>query len=163
MNSNHFISKVGQSLSIFIKKLSYSRMLSSQYTISTNYKLLYMLSHLVLLAGTTLNQEPHDPQRVEQNRVEHQCWTWSRFRIAIQPDSAIQNQIPIGLDFEIHSTGADMDNGYPNCIDHCNKMLNQSFFRISTGLDQIFGQVYRITQWKFWTGVGLKNLQFVQR
>jgi len=32
-----------------------------------------MLSHLVLLAGTTLNQEPHDPQRVEQNRVEHQC------------------------------------------------------------------------------------------
>jgi len=29
-----------------------------------------------------------------------QCWTWSGFRIAIQPDSAIQNRIRIGLDFE---------------------------------------------------------------
>jgi len=30
----------------------------------------------------------------------YQCWTWSGFRIAIQPDSAIQNRIRIGLDFE---------------------------------------------------------------
>ena len=29
-----------------------------------------------------------------------QFWTWSGFRIAIQPDSAIQNQTRIGLNFE---------------------------------------------------------------
>jgi len=31
----------------------------------------------------------------------HQCWTWSGFRIAIQPDFAIQNWHRIGLYFEI--------------------------------------------------------------
>jgi len=31
------------------------------------------------------------------------------FRIAIQPDSAIQNRIRIGLDFENISTGSDME------------------------------------------------------
>jgi len=34
--------------------------------------------------------------------------------------------------------------GYPICIDHCSIMFNQRVFRIQTGLDQIFGQVYRI-------------------
>ena len=34
--------------------------------------------------------------------------------------------------------------GYPNCVDHCSEMLDQRVFRIQTGLDQIFGQVYRI-------------------
>ena len=41
--------------------------------------------------------------------VVYQCWTWSGFRIAIQPDSAIQNRIRIGLDFENISTGSDID------------------------------------------------------
>jgi len=31
------------------------------------------------------------------------------FRITIQPDSAIQNRMRIGLDFEKISTGSDMD------------------------------------------------------
>jgi len=30
----------------------------------------------------------------------YQCWTWSGFRIAFLPDSAIQNRICVGLDFE---------------------------------------------------------------
>jgi len=34
--------------------------------------------------------------------------------------------------------------GYPNCFDHCSKILDHSFFRILTGLDQIFGQIFRI-------------------
>jgi len=52
--------------------------------------------------------------------------------------------------------------GYPKCIDHCSKMLNQSFFLFkpdwikyldrSTGLGSD-----RITQWKFWTGLGLQK------
>jgi len=29
-----------------------------------------------------------------------QCWTWSGFWIAIQPDSALKKRIRIGLDFE---------------------------------------------------------------
>jgi len=57
--------------------------------------------------------------------------------------------------------------GYPNCVDHCSNILNQSFFLYkpdwikyldrSTGLGSD-----RITQWKFWTGLGLQNIQFVQ-
>jgi len=53
--------------------------------------------------------------------------------------------------------------GYPNCIDHCSKMLDQKVFfgyqpdwikylDRSTGLGSD-----RITQWKFWTGVGLQK------
>jgi len=52
--------------------------------------------------------------------------------------------------------------GYPNCIDHCSKMLNQSFFGYkpdwiesldtSTGLGSD-----RITPWIFWTGLGLQK------
>jgi len=38
------------------------------------------------------------PETTSQVRVTYQCWTWSGFRIAIQPDSALQNRI--GLDFE---------------------------------------------------------------
>jgi len=34
--------------------------------------------------------------------------------------------------------------GYPNSVDHCSQMFNRSFFRIYAGLDQIFGQCYRI-------------------
>jgi len=46
---------------------------------------------------------------VQSHSHSNQCWTWSGFRIAIQPDSAIQNRIRIGLDFEKNSTGSDMD------------------------------------------------------
>jgi len=87
-----------------------------------------------------------------------QCWIWSGSQIAIQPDSAIQNQIRIGLDFE--KTQPDQIWINPNCIDHCCIMLNQSFFGYkadwikyldrSTGLGSD-----QITQWKFWTGLWL--------
>jgi len=30
----------------------------------------------------------------------YQCWTWTGFRIAIQPDSTIQNGFRVGLEFE---------------------------------------------------------------
>jgi len=33
---------------------------------------------------------------------------------------------------------------YPICVDHCSQMFNHRFFRISTGLDQILVQYYRI-------------------
>ena len=53
--------------------------------------------------------------------------------------------------------------GYPNCINHCSKMLNQSFFSEyepdwikyfdrSAGLGSD-----RTTERKFWTGLGFKK------
>jgi len=53
--------------------------------------------------------------------------------------------------------------GYPNCIDHCSKMLNQTFIfgqkpdwikylDSSTGLGSD-----QIAQWKFWIGLGLQK------
>ena len=61
------------------------------------------------------------------NTSVRQCWTWSGFRITIQPDSAIQGRIRIRLDFEKNYR---IGYGYPNWVDHCSRMLNQSFFRI---------------------------------
>jgi len=60
-----------------------------------------------------------------------------------------------------NSTWSDI--GYPNCFDHCSIMLNQRIFfgykpdwikylDRSTGLGSD-----RITQWKFWTGLGLQK------
>ena len=46
-----------------------------------------------------------------------------RFRIAIQPDSAIQTGS--GLNWISKKLNRI---GYPNCIGHCSLMLNQSFF-----------------------------------
>ena len=50
--------------------------------------------------------------------------------------------------------------GYSICIDHCSKMLNQSFFGYKPDwmkyLDRSTGlRSDRITQWKFWTGLRL--------
>jgi len=74
----------------------------------------------------------------------YQVWTWSGFRIAIQPDSAIQNQSRIGLNFEKNSTGSDMDIGLkPDRI----KYLDNT-----TGLGSDC-----ISQWKYWTGLGLQK------
>ena len=53
--------------------------------------------------------------------------------------------------------------GYPTCIDHWSKLVDQSFFFLykpdwikyfdrSTGLGSD-----RITQWKFWTGLGFQK------
>jgi len=58
----------------------------------------------------------------------YQCWTWSGFRIAIQPDSAIQNRIQIGLDLEKNSTGSDMD--IQTALITAVKCLIRVFFRI---------------------------------
>jgi len=65
----------------------------------------------------------------------YQCWTWSGFRIAIQPDSAIHNRIE--LDFEKNATRRDAD--IQTALITVSQMFNQSFF-YKTGLDQIFGQ-----------------------
>ena len=89
-----------------------------------------------------------------------QCWTWSGFRIAIQTDSAIQNRNRVGLDFEKtqpdriwisklhwslqHNAYSEFFFGYkPDWIKYLDR---------STG----FGSD-RITQWKFWTGLGLQK------
>ena len=52
--------------------------------------------------------------------------------------------------------------GHPNCIDHCSKMLDQNFLGYRPDwikyLDRSAGLgSERITQWKFWTGVGLQK------
>ena len=57
----------------------------------------------------------------------HQCCTWSSYRIAIQPDSAIQNRFRIGRDFENISTGSDMD--IQTALITAVECLNQVFFR----------------------------------
>jgi len=59
----------------------------------------------------------------------------------IQADSAIQNRIEIGQDFEKNIYRIRY--GYPNYVDHYSQMLNQSFFSDKTRLDPMFVQHYR--------------------
>jgi len=52
--------------------------------------------------------------------------------------------------------------GYPNCIDNCSKMLNQSFFGYKPDWIKCFDRSTglgsdRITERKFWTGLGFQN------
>ena len=89
-----------------------------------------------------------------------QCWTWSGLRIAIQSDSALQNRIRIGLDFEKKLNRTRY--GYPKCIDHCSKMFNQSFFGCKPDWIKYFDRPNRlasdrIIERKFWTGLGFQK------
>ena len=80
-----------------------------------------------------------------------------RFRIAIQPDSSIQNRIRIGLDVEKTSTGSDMD--IQTALITAVECSIRVFFGYkpdwikyldsATGLGSDW-----ITQWKYWTGLG---------
>jgi len=52
--------------------------------------------------------------------------------------------------------------GYPNCIDHCSKMLNQKFFGYKPDWMKYFDRSTglgsdRITERKFWTGLGFQK------
>jgi len=71
-----------------------------------------------------------------------QCWTWSGFRIAIQPDSAIQNWIRIELDFE-KTLPDQMWTSKVRWSLQSNAY--SEFFQMQTGLDQMFGENYRIS------------------
>jgi len=71
-----------------------------------------------------------------------QCSTRSGSQIAIQPDSAIQNRIQIGLDLEKIAIGTDMD--IKTALITAVECLIRGFFRMKTGWDQIFGWCNRI-------------------
>jgi len=52
--------------------------------------------------------------------------------------------------------------GYPNCIDHCSKTLNQSFFGYKQDWIRCFDRSTglgsdRITERKVWTGLGFQK------
>jgi len=92
--------------------------------------------------------------------AHQQCWTWSGFRIAIQPDSAIQKRIRIGLDSEKNSSGSDMD--IQTALITAVKCLMRAFFGYKPDwikyLNSTTGLVLDwITQLKFWTGLGLQK------
>ena len=90
----------------------------------------------------------------------NQCWTWSGFRIAIQPNSAIQNWIRIGLDFEKNSTGLDtvIQTELITAVWHLirrffgYKLVWIKFLDCSIGLGSDM-----IIQCKFLTGLGLQK------
>jgi len=88
------------------------------------------------------------------------CWTWSGFRIAIQPDSALQNRIQIGLDFEKISTGSDMD--IQTALITAVKCLIRVFLGYKPDWINYLDRSTRlgsdrITQRKFWTGLGFQK------
>jgi len=88
---------------------------------------------------------------------ELQCWTWSGLQIAIQPDSALQNQIRIGLDFEKNSTRSDMD--IQTALITAVKCLIRVFFGYKPDWIKYFDRSTglgsdRITERKTWTGFG---------
>jgi len=80
-------------------------------------------------------------QHFQRDVAMDQCWTWS------EPGSRSNRILHFRIGSELYWILKKLNGiryGYPNCIDHCNEMLNQSLFRTQTGLDQIFRQVYRI-------------------
>ena len=91
---------------------------------------------------------------------QRQCWTWSGFRIAIQPDSAIQNRIRIGLDFKKNLSRSDMD--IQTALITAGECLIRGIFGYKpdwikyldsgTGLGSDW-----MTHWKYWTGLGLQK------
>jgi len=87
--------------------------------------------------------------------VGYQCWTWSGFRIAIQPDPAIQNRI--GLDFKKIVTGSDMD--IQTALNTAVECLIKVCFRYKPDWIKYLDSAtelgsYWITQWKYWSGLG---------
>jgi len=89
-----------------------------------------------------------------------QCWTWSGLLIAIQPDSALQNRIRIGLNFEKNSTGSDMD--IQTALITAVKCLIRAFFGYKPDWIKCFDRSTglgsdRITEGKFWTGLGFQK------
>jgi len=76
-----------------------------------------------------------------KSSAETQCWTWSGLRIAIQPDSEIQNRIRIGQDFEKNSTASDMD--IQTALITAVKCLIKGFFEYKPDWIKYFWQVYR--------------------
>jgi len=54
---------------------------------------------------------------------------------------------------------------YPKCIDHCSKMLDQSFFWYEPVWIKYLDRSTwigsdRLSQWQFWTGLGLQKSWF---
>ena len=85
-----------------------------------------------------------------------QCWTWSGFRIAIQPDSANQNRIRIGLDIEKKPTGSEMD--IQSALITAVKCLVREFFGYKPDWIKYFESATGlrldwIAQRHYWTGL----------